>query len=63
MMAFTTEHYHIASHGNGWAFEITDQQTGESLWFQDQDAEQIRQETNNFEHEDIIRTYFECIGE
>ena len=34
-MQFTTHdnEFHIVSHGNGWAYEITDQSTGESLWF------------------------------
>ena len=65
MMQFSTplNRYHITSHGNGWAYEITDQQTGESLWFQDQDAEFARTNTQDFEDEDAIAVLFECLCE
>jgi hypothetical protein len=53
----------ITSHGNGWAYEITDQETGHSLWFQDDDASELQKETNDFEHEYIIDQYFECIDD
>jgi hypothetical protein len=65
MMSFTTfsKRYFITSHGNGWAYEIEDQKTGETLWFQDDDACLIQKETNDFEHESVIGMYFECIGD
>jgi hypothetical protein len=61
MFSFNTpnRHYIVTSHGNGWAYEITDQETGESLWFQDDDAVQVQQNTNDFEDESAIDQYFE----
>lgn len=60
---FVTEDgkYHITEHGNGWAYEITDQNTGDNLWFQDDDACQIQTESQDFENTDAIRQYFECL--
>ena len=55
--------YHVKSHGNGWAYEVTDNTTGESLWFQDDDANQLRQDTNDFQNEAAIAQYFECLCE
>jgi hypothetical protein len=53
MISFNTPNraYLVTSHGNGWAYEITDQETGHSLWFQDDDASELQKETNDFEHE------------
>lgn len=48
----------ITSHGNGWAYEITDNNTGESIWVQDDAACDIQQATQNFECEDAIEQYF-----
>lgn len=65
MQAFTTHsgRYHVVSHGNGWAYEVTDQSTGDSLWFQDDDAARLQEETSDFEHESIITQYFDCLCE
>jgi hypothetical protein len=65
MYSFTTTNnrYHVTVHGNGWAYEVTHQESGDSLWFQDSDAEQIQAETDNFENEDAIAQYFECLCE
>ena len=64
-MQFTTPtgKYHIASHGNGWAYGVTCQVTGDSLWFQDDDACQLQADTNDFENEAAITQYFECLCE
>ena len=53
MISFNTPNrrYLITSHGNGWAYEITDQETGDSLWFQDEDAYTIQENTGDFEDE------------
>lgn len=63
MMQFTTEsgRYHITSHGNGWAYEVTDNETGDSLWFQDDDAAQLQSDTSDFECETAIAQYFDCL--
>lgn len=65
MMQFTTQsgRYHITSHGNGWAYEIHDNETGAELWFQDSDADAIRDESGDFETESVINMYFECLCE
>jgi hypothetical protein len=65
MISFNTPNraYLITSHGNGWAYEITDQQTGHSLWFQDDDASRLQEESQDFELETVLDQYFECMGE
>jgi hypothetical protein len=55
--------YTITSHGNGWAYEIEDNVTNETLWFQDHDACQLQNDTNNFENDVILQQYFECLCE
>lgn len=62
-MQFTTYDnlYHITSHGNGWAYEVVDQATGESLWFQDDDAANLQTESADFTNTDALRTYFDCL--
>ena len=64
MFSFNTPNrrYLITSHGNGWAYEITDQETGDSLWFQDSDAQAVQENTGDFEDEGAIDQYFECLG-
>lgn len=49
--------YHVESYGNGWAYEITDQITGASLWVQDHSAEILRSDTNDFEDTDPLDAY------
>ena len=65
MISFNTPNraYLVTSHGNGWAYEITDQQTGHSLWFQDDEALRLQEESQDFELETVLDQYFECIGE
>jgi len=63
MMRFTTDRYYVTSHGNGWAYEVTDQNTGASLWFQDDDAVQLQKDSNDFENEDAIAQYFDNLCE
>ena len=65
MYAFITQsgRYHVEVHGNGWAYSVTDQETGDNLWFQDDSASQIQQDTADFEHEHAIAQYFDCLCE
>jgi hypothetical protein len=65
MVTFTTPsgRFLVASHGNGWAYAVTDQDTGHSFWVQDYDAEVLQGETADFTNEDMLHTYMECIGE
>jgi len=62
---FTTSdrRYRIVSHGNGWAYEITDTATGKTLWFQDDDAVQVQNNTNDFDDTESLSDYFACIDE
>jgi len=62
-MAFTTADgkYYVISHGNGWAYEVVCQATGESLWVQDDDASQLREDTNDFENTDAIKQMMELL--
>lgn len=53
--------YHIRSFGNGWAYEITEKSTGDSLFFQDEDAAQLQTETEDFANSAVISQYFECL--
>ena len=59
-MQFTTptNRYHVTSHGNGWAYEVTDQETGETIWAQDDDAQELQSATNDFENEVSLSQYF-----
>jgi hypothetical protein len=50
-------------HGNGWAYEITDNATGKTLWFQDSDAVQVQNATEDFDNTDALLDYFECIDQ
>jgi hypothetical protein len=58
-----TGKYHITSHGNGWAFEVHCQTTGDSLWFQDQDADFLRDNTDDLTDEEAIGMIFEMLCE
>jgi len=51
--------YTIQSYGNGWGYKVTCNTTGDDLWFQDHDADQLQADTNNFEDTVIIDQYFE----
>lgn len=62
---FTTNdnRYDVISHGNGWAYEVTDNATGKTLWFQDSDAVQMQTATNDFDDTDVLLDYFECLDQ
>ena len=64
MIEYTTPtgRYHVTSHGNGWAYTITCQQTGADLWFQDHDAQMLSDTTDGLANEDAIAHYFELMG-
>lgn len=59
-LQFTTPtgRFHISSYGNGWAYEIVCQTTGDSVWFQDDDADFVQQSTGDFHNENEIANYF-----
>jgi hypothetical protein len=51
--------YTIRSFGNGWAYEIDDHETSDTLWFQDHVADIIRKKTKDFTNMTVIDQYFE----
>ena len=50
--------YLIESYGNGWAYTITDQETGANFFVQDDSAAAVQLQTNNFEDESVLAEYF-----
>lgn len=62
-MAFPTADgkYCVIPHGNGWAYEVICQTTGDSFWVQDDDASQLKEDTNDFENTDIIDQMMEML--
>ena len=54
--------YHIEVYGNGWAFCVTCQRTGDNFFVQDHDAEQLQADTNNFECTGALDMYMEALG-
>jgi hypothetical protein len=58
------QHFNVISHGNGWAYEITCNRhpfMGETLWFQDHEADELREFTNQFEDESALIDRFELL--
>ena len=55
--------YTIDSYGNGWAYEVIDNDTNDSFWVQDQDADALKVATQNFEIADCISEYMNALGE
>lgn len=60
MMQFSTlsGRYFVTSHGNGWAYEVQDTTTGETIWAQDSDADTLREYCGDFENEAALSDYF-----
>ena len=60
MMTFTTEsgRYLVKSHGNGWAYEITDQESSETIFLQDNEAQILQDHCSNFDDEIALSDYF-----
>lgn len=64
---FTTDdgEYNVESHGNGWAYTVTHNPSGDTLWFQDSDADQLRRDTGDFHPVTtsyILGEYFSCLS-
>lgn len=61
---FVTEDnkYHIEVLGNGWAYSVTDQRTGNNFFLQDHDAEQLQRETDDFACTGALDLYMEALG-
>lgn len=57
-----TSKFHIKTYNNGWAHELTCLTTAIGLWFQDQDAQFVRDNTDNLTDEDAITTLFTLLA-
>ena len=57
--------YFIKSYGNGWAYSIADNKNPnvEPLWFQDDDAQRVQDETEDFTNTMVLDMWFEMVGE
>lgn len=53
--------YLVESYGNGWAYTVTHQPSGSSVFVQDHDAEQMQADTNNFECEIALDSWFDAV--
>lgn len=52
--------YIVQSHGNGWAYRVTENcRGGRSFFVQDSDALSLQQATENFEFTDVIDDYMD----
>ena len=64
-MEFVTQDkkYLVQSHGNGWAYRITENRPGgKSLWVQDEGAAELKAATENFEFTEAIDDYMDMMG-
>jgi len=61
---FVTEgnKYHVEVFGNGWAYCVTCQRTGDNFFLQDHDADKLAEDTDNFECIGAIDMYMEALG-
>ena len=50
--------YFLKSYGNGWAYEVEDTTTGEVVFVQDEAAQQLQDDTEDFTCEEGLSQYF-----
>jgi len=55
--------YIVESICNGWAYNVTDQRTGQSFFVQDHDAEQLVRDSDYFECTNVLEHYMESLGQ
>ena len=52
--------YLVQSHGNGWAYRVTENHRGgRSFFVQDSDALALHEATENFEYTDVLGDYMD----
>jgi hypothetical protein len=52
--------YLVQSHGNGWAYRVTENHRGgRSFFVQDSDATALQEATENFEFTDVLGDYMD----
>jgi len=65
-MTYTTilsnARYTIRSYANGWAYEVDDHETSDTLWLQDHEADELKELTQNFTDLSWLDHYFENIN-
>ena len=54
--------YHVEVMGNGQAYSVTDQRTGNNFFVQDSDAETLQRETADFECTGALDMYMDALG-
>ena len=52
-----TGRFYVQSYGNGWAYRVTSQKTGESFSVQDDAATTLQAESEDFTNEDVLDQY------
>jgi len=55
--------YHVESSGNGWAYSVTDQRTGDSFFVQDSSADELARDSDYFENTNVLDQYMEALGQ
>ncbi len=55
---FSAGPFTVETHCNGWAFTVTDTRTGDTVFFQDHDADTLRAETEEFENLYALESIF-----
>ena len=65
MTSFTTPtgRFHIISYGNGWAYTVTCQTTGDDFFVQDDSAAQLQEDTADFTDEDVLEEYMAALND
>lgn len=65
MNAFTTPTglFHVESYGNGWAYTVTCQTTGDNFFVQDESAAQLQDESADFTDENVLSEYMAALTE
>lgn len=53
-----TRKFLVESYGNGWAYTVTDQSDGRELFVQDDAAERLQIDTEDFTDEAVLTEYF-----
>lgn len=60
---FNTEYFHVTSYGNGWAYEVHDNRTGDSFFLQDESATIFHEECEAIGWDEVCQQYMEALSE
>lgn len=56
------DRFDVVEYGNGWAYEVRDAESGQSFWVQDQDADELKAQSNNFTRAETLDDYMDVLG-